>query len=91
MAVEIYTAKSLAIQIGASALEVSSAAATVGEALADAGVALQELDYSRPAEDQPLPEDGIIQVVRVREETLLEESAIAYSEETRRGCGYVSG
>ena len=81
LAVEIYTAKSLAIQIGASALEVSSAAATVGEALADAGVALQELDYSRPAEDQPLPEDGIIQVVRVREETLLEESAIAYSEE----------
>jgi uncharacterized protein YabE (DUF348 family)/3D (Asp-Asp-Asp) domain-containing protein len=81
LAIEIYTAKSLTIQIGASALEVSSAAATVGEALADAGVALQELDYSRPAEDQPLPEDGVIQVVRVREETLLEESAIAYSEE----------
>ena len=81
LAVEIYTAKSLTIRIGASALEVSSAAATVGEALADAGVALQELDYSRPAEDQPLPEDGIIQVVRVSEETLLEESAIAFSEE----------
>ena len=81
LAVEIYTAKSLTIRIGASALEVSSAAATVGGALADAGVALQELDYSRPAEDQPLPEDGVIQVVRVREETLLEESAIAYSEE----------
>lgn len=45
-----------------------SAAATVGEALASAGLALQGLDYSLPAEDQPPPEDGQIQVVRVTEE-----------------------
>jgi len=34
-----------------------------------------------PAEDQPIPADGLIRVVRVREETILEESAIAYAEE----------
>lgn len=81
LTVEIYTAKPITIQVGGSVIEVSSAGATVGEALADAGVALQNLDTCQPAEDQPLPADGLIKVVRVREETLLEESAIAYAEE----------
>ena len=77
--VEIYSAKPVTIQVGDDTVEVSTAAATVGEALADAGVALQNLDTSEPAEDQPLSADGLIKVVRVREETILEESAVAFS------------
>ena len=80
LTVEIYTAKPITIMVDDAQVEVSTAAATVGEALADAGVALQGLDTSRPAEDQPLPEDGVIEVTRVREETILKESAVAYSE-----------
>lgn len=44
-----------------------SAGQTVGEALLDLGLSLQHLDYSLPAEDEPLPSDGDIRVVRVNE------------------------
>ncbi len=52
--------------------------ATVGAALAEAGVALVGLDYAVPALDQPLPPDGVIRVVRVREEALVNQEAIPY-------------
>ena len=80
LAVTLSQAVPLTIQIGGQTLAVSSAGATVGEALAQAGLALENLDKSIPADDQPIPADGVIQVMRVREETILEESAIAYSE-----------
>ena len=53
-------------------------AETVGQALAQAGIPLQDLDYSLPAEDQPIPPDRSIRVVRVREEVLLEQKPIPY-------------
>jgi resuscitation-promoting factor RpfB len=59
-----------------------SAAETVGQALSDAGVSLQNLDYSQPAEDQPLPSDRTIRVVRVREEIHLEETLIPFDSQT---------
>jgi len=79
--VELLSATPLSVQVGDKQFSISSSAQTVGEALAEAGVALQNLDTSVPAEDQPIPADGLIRVVRVREETILEESAIAYAEE----------
>jgi uncharacterized protein YabE (DUF348 family) len=57
------------------------AADTVGAALAEAGISLQGLDYSSPSEDQPLPSDGKIRVVRVWEEILLEQETIPYGIE----------
>ena len=80
LSVSIGQAVPLTIEVGGRTLKVSSAGATVGEALAEAGLALESLDKSIPTDDQPLPADGVIQVVRVREESILEESAIAYSE-----------
>jgi uncharacterized protein YabE (DUF348 family) len=53
-------------------------AETVGEALAQADIPLQNQDYSLPAEDQPIPPDRIIRVVRVREEVLLEQKPIPF-------------
>lgn len=44
-----------------------SAGQTIGEALLDLGLSLQHLDYSLPAEHEPLPSDGDIRVVRVNE------------------------
>jgi uncharacterized protein YabE (DUF348 family) len=89
--VVISTAAPLVIQVGDLQIKTSSAAATVGEALADAGVALQNLDESSPAEDQPVPSDGIINVVRVREETIFEETPIAFSEERMADAEMVLG
>jgi uncharacterized protein YabE (DUF348 family) len=75
-------ARPLTIQVGGQSLRARSAAQTVGQALATAGVALQGLDYAQPAEDQPLPADGSIRVVRVREEISLKETLLPYEQKT---------
>lgn len=76
-------AHSLTIQTaGEAPLHTRSTAASVGEALAQAGVFLQGLDYAVPAENQPLPADGNIRVVRVREEIQLKETLIPFDRET---------
>ncbi len=53
-------------------------AETVAEALAQADIPLQNQDYSIPAEDQPIPPDRTIRVVRVREEIMLEQKPIPF-------------
>lgn len=75
-------ARPLTIQVGGQALRARSAAQTVGQALANAGIALQGLDYAQPAEDQPLPVDGQIRVVRVREEIMLKETLLPFEQKT---------
>jgi resuscitation-promoting factor RpfB len=81
MVVEVIRGKLLEIQVDGRVLEVNSNATTVGEALVLAGIALQDMDYSKPAESDPLPEDGKIEVIRVSEEVILEQSTIPYTVE----------
>jgi 3D (Asp-Asp-Asp) domain-containing protein len=50
----------------------------VGAALAALGVPLVGEDYSVPAEDQPLPADGVVRVVRVWEAILTDQHLIPY-------------
>lgn len=78
----IFKAIPLVISVDGKDLDTFATASTVGEVLAMAGVALQDMDFSKPAENEPLPEDGRIQVVRVREEILNEQQNIPYSSET---------
>lgn len=59
-----------------------SSASTVGEALLEAGLSLQGLDYSLPDPQAPVPSDGIIRVVRVREKVFLEAEPIPFETET---------
>jgi uncharacterized protein YabE (DUF348 family) len=66
------------IQADGQSLPARTHAATVGAALADAGVALIGEDYAVPAETQLLPVDGLIRVVRVREEVLTAQTLIPY-------------
>lgn len=54
---------------------------TVGEALALAGFPLQSLDYTIPAENDPIPEDGILRVVHVQEEIIIEQTPLPFEEE----------
>lgn len=79
--VEIRTGRDLSITVDGATIEGYSAAGTVGEALAENGVALQDLDYSEPALSEALPEDGVIRVVRVTEEVLMQQSPIPYETE----------
>lgn len=54
---------------------------TVGEALAAAGVALLGLDYSFPDAATPLPSDGQIRVVRVREDVAVQQNLLPFATE----------
>lgn len=60
---------------------VRTAARTVGEALAEAGIPLMGLDQSVPSENEPLPLDGQIRVVRVREVVQAEFESIPFTTE----------
>lgn len=62
-------------------IQAFSAAETVGQALVDAHISLQGTDYSFPPEDQPIPPDRQIEIVRVRESLLLEQTTIPFSRE----------
>ncbi|TAK14825.1 MAG: hypothetical protein EPO32_00625 [Anaerolineae bacterium] len=69
------------IRQGADILHSRTAGSTVGLALASAGISLQGLDYSLPAEHEEIPDDGVIQVMRVSEEVLLEQELVGFMTE----------
>jgi resuscitation-promoting factor RpfB len=58
-----------------------SAAATTGQALAASGFPLQGLNSVDPSEDQPLPENGVLQLVTRHETVAQIESTIPYTTE----------
>jgi len=87
----IFKAIPLVISADGRDLSTFATANTVGEALAMAGVSLEGMDYSKPAESDPLPSDGRIRVVRVREEVLSEQQNIPYSTDTITDESLASG
>lgn len=80
LSVEIIRAAPLVVEADGKEISVLSAGETVGEAIAETGISLQDLDFAKPDEDAPIPADRRIQIVRVREETTLEEAAVAFTE-----------
>lgn len=72
-------AEPLQVQLAEQSITIHTTASTIGTALAGAGLALQGMDFSIPSEDQPLPENRTVQVVRVREEILLNQEKIQFS------------
>jgi uncharacterized protein YabE (DUF348 family) len=81
MTAVVQRARPLTIQVGEQQVNARTAAATVGEALAQVGVALQGSDYSRPAAGEPLPDEGRIEVVRVREDVIISQTSVAFENE----------
>jgi resuscitation-promoting factor RpfB len=67
MLISIHRAKPVRVAAPEGNYSGLSAGITVGEALLDLGLSLQHLDYSIPADDEPLPPDGEIRLVRVNE------------------------
>ncbi|MBC8504842.1 MAG: DUF348 domain-containing protein [Anaerolineales bacterium] len=70
--------QALTVRMMAETFQTRAIGPTVGAALTDSGVALQGSDYSIPPENEQLPENGDIQVVRVREEVLLEQEPLPF-------------
>ncbi len=58
-----------------------TAAENIGQALAQAGISLQNLDFSIPSENDPIPADRTIKVVRVREEITMQPKPIPFTSE----------
>lgn len=72
-------ARSISITVDGQEIAVLSAEDTVGAVLAEAGLALQNLDYSIPAANELIPEEGQIRVVRVREELVLTQKLLPFN------------
>lgn len=81
LTVELIRAKPLTVHLADKSLTIRTTADTVGGALASAGLALQGLDYSKPPENEPLPENDQIQIIRVEEEILLKQDQIPFTSE----------
>ncbi|HLE27358.1 MAG TPA: ubiquitin-like domain-containing protein, partial [Anaerolineales bacterium] len=78
LTITIHRSRLVAIQADGQILAARTRGETVGEVLGDWGLALVGEDYSIPAPDQPLPEDGVVRVVRVREEVLTAQETVPY-------------
>jgi uncharacterized protein YabE (DUF348 family) len=78
MAVTIRRSLPLTIQVDGVEVVSRTRMTTVGGALTEAGLALVGEDYSVPDLDDPLPADGLIRVVRVSEDVLVERTEIPY-------------
>ena len=80
--VQIHIGRALSISVDGVTLEGYSAAPMVAEALVENALTLQDMDYTQPGDDEPLPDDGVIKVVRVTEEVLSEQRVIPFETES---------
>ena len=79
--VTIRRSQPVRILVQGQEITLPTAAENIGQALAQAGISLQNLDYSIPSENNPIPADRIIKVVRVREEITMQPKPIAFTSE----------
>lgn len=77
------TARDIQIKFVGGRIKSRSAETNVGDALLEAGIPLQGMDFSVPAPADNIPNDGEIQVVRVKEDLILENEPIPYKTETQ--------
>jgi 3D (Asp-Asp-Asp) domain-containing protein len=81
MTITISNPQALTVNLDGEVVEIQSSARTVGEALAKAGIPLLGLDYSLPSENEALPADGQIKLVRVSESVILAQKPIPFENE----------
>lgn len=81
MTITVTTARGLTVSVDGKVVQIQSSARTVGEALAEAGIPLLGLDQAIPAENEALPIDGQIKVIRVSESVVLAQKPIPFENE----------
>jgi uncharacterized protein YabE (DUF348 family) len=83
LTIEYFPATEIRINKGSNSYTNFVSTGTVGQALAEAGITLQGLDYSIPAENDPLPPGGQIQIVGVNESLTLIQKSIPFNTEVQ--------
>jgi len=78
MQVSIERSRPATIQVDGRLIRTRTLADTVGEALAQEGVTLLGRDYTEPGVNAPIVSEVAIRVIRVREETVIEQDAISF-------------
>jgi resuscitation-promoting factor RpfB len=78
MRINIRRSSPISIVADGITLETRAQGSTVGDGLAGAGVVLMGLDYSIPAEDNPLQPGIVIRVIRVTEQVIQEQEIIPF-------------
>lgn len=82
MTITYRPSQELMVSTSEGEVRIRSSAGTVGAALAEAGMPLEGLDYSLPADSDPLPADGQVRVVRVSESLQLIQKSFPFETET---------
>ncbi len=78
----IYTpSRELTVSVDGKQIHIRSSAGTVGGALAEAGIPLLGLDSSQPSENEALPQDGQIRVIRISESLVLAQKSIPFKSD----------
>jgi uncharacterized protein YabE (DUF348 family) len=78
MRIYIERSTPVVISVDGATVRTRTQRTTVGDVLAQEGLALMGKDYSLPASNMPLAEDMRIRVVRVREESEIEQQLIPF-------------
>jgi len=81
MSIIVSSPRLLSISADGGIREIRSSALTVGEALAEAGIPLFGFDYSLPSENEAIPSNGQIKVIRVSESIILAQKPIPFQSE----------
>ena len=81
IALDYRPSHALSVESAGQETQIRSAAQSVGEALAEAGLPLVGLDLSKPGENEPLPADGQVHIVRVSESIILAQKTIPFGDE----------
>ena len=79
--INFQASKNLQLMVDAKQLQLRSNASTIGGALSNSALSLQGLDTSKPPENERLPLDGLIHVIRVAEAVVLAQKSIPFSSE----------
>lgn len=78
LSVTIRRAHPVNVKVGNVTQTGLTAGTTVRAALIDLGIALQNLDRTDPPEDEPIPEDGEIEVIHVTEQVAILKDEVPY-------------
>jgi uncharacterized protein YabE (DUF348 family) len=81
--VTIERARPVIVNVEGREIPVRSTGETVGELLIEAGLSLSGMDYSIPDIHEDIPEDGLVRIVRVDEDLLVELEPIPFETEYR--------
>jgi uncharacterized protein YabE (DUF348 family) len=81
MTINIVPSKEFTVTVDGKQIRIRSADQTVGDGLAEGRIPLLGLDTSQPSENEVIPQDGQIRVVRVYEAVVLAQTSIAFKSD----------